>query len=113
MTGTGGLETRTFFAEEITVNSTEGPTVGEYHKTVFVVGGSSANPNTVYYSALNDPTSFTGGHAVVIDDKNSRLKKFSWRYNYFLSKTVYTNYQMLKIIIVLALLQLAQKRKAV
>jgi len=76
MTGTGGLETRTFFAEEITVNSTEGPTVGEYHKTVFVVGGSSANPNTIYYSALNDPTSFTGGHAVVIDDKIVGLKSF-------------------------------------
>ena len=63
MTGTGALADRTFFAGEITVDSTTAPTVGVIHENHFVVGGAPTAKNTVYYSSSLDPDSFSGSGA--------------------------------------------------
>lgn len=78
MTGTGDLDTRTFFAEEITVNGSECPTACAVHENHLVVGGTAENPNTLYYSAVNDPTSFTGAGsgAVAVPDRIIGLRSF-------------------------------------
>lgn len=78
MTGTGGLTTRTFFAKEITVDSTVGPAFGVIHDKHFVAAGASAAKNTVYYSGTNDIDSFssTGSGSVVISDAVVGLASF-------------------------------------
>jgi hypothetical protein len=63
MTGTGVLTSRTFFAKEITVDSTTGPAFGVIHDKHFVAAGASTAKNTVYYSGTNDIDSFSGGGA--------------------------------------------------
>ena len=47
MEGTGGLTTRTFFAEEITVDGTTAPTVCAIHDSHLVVSGSPTAKNTI------------------------------------------------------------------
>ena len=63
MTGTGALADRTFFAGEITVDSTTAPTVGAIHENHFVVGGAPTAKNKIYYSSSLDPDSFSGSGA--------------------------------------------------
>jgi hypothetical protein len=50
MSGFGALATRTFFAEEITVDGTTAPTVCAIHDSHLVVSGSPTAKNTIYYS---------------------------------------------------------------
>ncbi len=78
MTGTGAFDTRTFFAEEITVNSAECPTTCAVHENHLVVGGTAESPNTLYYSATNDPSSFTGAGsgAIAVPDRIIGLRSF-------------------------------------
>jgi len=78
MTGTGDLDTRTFFAEEITVNGSECPTACAVHENHLVVGGTAEAPNTVYYSAVNDPSSFTGtgSGSIAVPDRIIGLRSF-------------------------------------
>ena len=78
MTGTGNLNTRTFFAKEITVNSTEAPTASTIHSNHLVVGGTSENPNTVYFSHTYEVDNFSGSGAGSIElaDKIVGLKSF-------------------------------------
>lgn len=78
MTGTGAFDTRTFFAEEITVNGAECPTACTVHENHLVVGGTAENPNTLYYSAVNDPSSFTGtgSGAIAVPDRIVGLRSF-------------------------------------
>lgn len=78
MTGTGAFDTRTFFAEEITVNGSECPTACTIHENHLVVGGTAEAPNTLYYSAVNDPSSFsgTGSGAIVVPDRIVGLRSF-------------------------------------
>ena len=78
MTGTGGLETRTFFAKEITVSSTVGPAIAVIHDKHLVVAGDSSSKNTVYYSGTNDIDSFssTGSGSIVISDAVVGLASF-------------------------------------
>jgi len=78
MTGTGGLETRTFFAKEITVSSTVGPAIAVIHDKHLVVAGDASSKNTVYYSGTNDIDSFSGGGSgsVVISDAVVGLASF-------------------------------------
>ena len=78
MTGTGGLETRTFFAKEITVSSTVGPAIAVIHDKHLVVAGDASSKNTVYYSGTNHIDSFssTGSGSVVIADAVVGLASF-------------------------------------
>ena len=78
MTGTGGLTTRTFFAEEVTVSGTTAPTVCAIHDQHLVVAGASTAKNTVFYSTLLDPSSFsgTGSGSILLPDQVVGIKSF-------------------------------------
>ena len=78
MTGAGALNTRTFFAAEITVSGTDAPAVGTIHNNFLVVSGVAAKPNTVTNSHLLEVDNFTGAGAneVVLSDKVVGLKSF-------------------------------------
>jgi len=78
MTGTGGLTTRTFFAEEVTVDGTTAPTVCVIHDSHLVVAGAPSAKNTIYYSSLLDPSSFSGSGAgaAVLPDQVVGIKSF-------------------------------------
>lgn len=78
MEGTGVLNTRTFFAGEITVHNTVAPAVGTIHDKHFVVAGAGAASNTIYYSHTNDPDNFTGtgSGSIVLEDQVVGLASF-------------------------------------
>lgn len=78
MTGAGALNTRTFFADVITVSGTDAPAVGTIHNNFLVVSGVAAKPNTVTNSHILEVDNFTGDGAneVVLSDKVVGLKSF-------------------------------------
>lgn len=78
MTGTGDLNTRTFFAKEITVNNTEAPDVCAIHDHHLVVSGTSENKNTIYYSHNFEPDNFggTGAGSIKLSDQVVGIKSF-------------------------------------
>lgn len=78
MTGAGALSSRTFFATEITVASTDAPSIATIHNDFLVVSGVAAKPNTVTNSHLLEVDNFTGTGAndVVLSDKVVGLKSF-------------------------------------
>jgi len=78
MTGTGNLNTRTFFAGEITVSGSVAPAVGTIHDKHFVVAGAGTASNTIYYSHTNDPDNFsgTGAGSIVLEDQVVGLASF-------------------------------------
>ena len=78
MTGTGDLDTRTFFAKEITVDGSVFPKYCVIHDRHLVVGGGSSAPNTIYYSGTDDIDDFTstGSGSIKLDDQVVGLKSF-------------------------------------
>ena len=78
MEGTGALSTRTFFAETVQVDSTNGVKYITIHDHHLIAAGVENNLNTVYYSAYNSPTDFTGTGAgsVTISDQVIGIKGF-------------------------------------
>jgi len=78
MTGTGGLASRTFFAEEVTVSGSTAPTVCVIHDSHLVVAGAPSAKNTIFYSNLLDPSDFSGstGGAIVLPDQVVGIKSF-------------------------------------
>ena len=78
MTGTGDLDTRTFYAKEITVSGTIYPKFCVIHDRHLVVGGAATNPNTIYYSGTDDIDDFTstGSGSIKLDDQVVGLKSF-------------------------------------
>jgi len=81
MEGTGNLNTRTFFANEITVEGTNGVKHITVHDHHLIAAGVENNLNTVYYSAYNNPTDFgtgvgSGGGSVTISDQVVGIKGF-------------------------------------
>ena len=78
MEGTGALTTRTFFAEEVTVDSTNGVKYITIHDHHLVAAGVQNNLSTIYYSVYNDPTDFsgTGAGAITISDQVVGIKGF-------------------------------------
>ena len=78
MEGTGGLTSRTFFAEEITVSGTVAPTVCAVHNHHLVVAGASEAKNTIYYSHNFEPDNFTGTGSgnISLSDQVIGLKSF-------------------------------------
>jgi len=63
MEGTGAVTTRTFFAEEVGVNGTNGVKYITIHDHHLVAAGVQNNLSTIYYSIYNDPTDFSGSGA--------------------------------------------------
>ena len=78
MEGTGLLNTRTFFAEEITVDGSNGVKYITVHDHHLIASGVANNLNTIYYSVYNDATNFTGSGAgaVAISDQVQGIKGF-------------------------------------
>ena len=78
MEGTGALNTRTFFAAEITVDGTNGVKYITIHDHHLIAAGVENNLSTVYYSVYNDPDNFTGAGAgsVTISDQIQGIKGF-------------------------------------
>ena len=78
MTGTGDLDTRTFFAKEITVDGTHYPKYCVIHDRHLVVGGAGTAENTIYYSGTDDIDDFTssGSGSIKLDDQVVGLKSF-------------------------------------
>jgi hypothetical protein len=78
MEGTGALNTRTFFTEEITVDGTNGVKYITIHDHHLIASGVENNLNTVYYSEYNSPNDFTGAGAgsVTISDQIQGIKGF-------------------------------------
>ena len=78
MTGTGALNTRTFYAHEVTVNNNDAPTVGTIHSNHSIVAGTAEDPNLVYYSHLHEIDNFVGvgSGSVRLADKVTGLKSF-------------------------------------
>ena len=78
MEGTGALNTRTFFTEEITVDGSNGVKYITIHDHHLIAAGVGNNLNNVYYSVYNDPNNFTGSGAgsVQISDKIKGIKGF-------------------------------------
>jgi len=78
MEGTGGLNTRTFFAEEITVTNTHAPSTCAVHDHHLVVAGADAAKDTIYYSHNFEPENFNGAGAgnIKLSDQVVGLKSF-------------------------------------
>ena len=78
MEGTGDLNTRTFFSEEITVSSTKGVKYVTTHDKHLIAAGVEDNLSTIFYSATLDPTSFTGtgSGSIVVEDQIEGIRGF-------------------------------------
>ena len=78
MTGTGGLSTRTFFAKQITFDSTKTAKFCTVHDNHLVVAGNPTEPQTIYYSHTGDIDNFsgTGAGSITLEDKIVGLKSF-------------------------------------
>ena len=78
MEGTGNLNTRTFFTEEITVDGTNGVKYVAIHDHHLIAAGVQDNLSTVYYSVYNNASDFTGSGAgsVTISDQIVGIRGF-------------------------------------
>ena len=78
MEGTGNLNTRTFFAEEITVTGTKSVKYVTTHDKHLIAAGVEDNLSTIFYSATLDPTSFsgTGSGSIVVEDQIEGIRGF-------------------------------------
>jgi len=91
MTGTGALSNRTYFAAEITVSGSVFPTTCTVHDRHLIVAGDINNPNTIYYSATDDITSFSGSGAgsIKLDDKVIGVRGFRSDLVIFCKNSIY------------------------
>ena len=80
MEGTGNLNTRTFFAKEITTGLPSGKGIQfiTIHDQHLIAAGVEDNLNTIYFSEYNDPDSFGGTNAgsITISDQIVGIKGF-------------------------------------
>jgi len=78
MTGTGDLNTRTFFVSQITISSSTTAKFCTIHDNHLVVSGDPTTPTTIYYSATGDIDSFSGSGSgsITLEDKVVGLKSF-------------------------------------
>jgi len=78
MTGTGALNTRTFFAQEITFDHTKTAKFCTIHDNHLVIAGNPTEPQTIYYSHTGDIDNFsgTGAGSITLEDKIVGLKSF-------------------------------------
>ena len=92
MTGTGSaLSSRTYFAKEITVSSTEYPKYCVIHDKHLVVAGAGTSENTIYYSGTSDIDDFTssGSGSIVLDDQVVGLRSFRDNLIIFCRNSIY------------------------
>ena len=92
MTGTGAnINTRTYYAKEITVSGTEYPKYCVIHDKHLVVAGAATSPNTIYYSGTNDIDDFTstGSGSIVLDDKVVGIRSFRDDLIIFCTNSIY------------------------
>ena len=78
MEGSGVLSGRTYFTSEITVTGSEGVKYITSHDHHLIAAGVTENENVIYYSAINDFSTFsgTGAGAITISDKIVGVKGF-------------------------------------
>ena len=78
MEGTGALNTRTFYAKQITVDGTNAVKYITIHDHHLIAAGVENNLNTVYYSENNNPNTFSGAGAgsIVISDQIVGIRGF-------------------------------------
>jgi len=76
MEGTGNLNTRTFFAAEITVDSTNGVKFITIHDNHLIAAGVAGNLNTVFHSQVNDFDNFAAGGSFTLSDQVVGIKGF-------------------------------------
>ena len=78
MTGTGDLDTRTFYAKEITVDGSTYPKYCVIHDKHLVVAGAGTAENTIYYSGTSDIDDFTttGSGSILLDDQVVGVRSF-------------------------------------
>ncbi len=78
MEGTGNLNTRTFFAQEIEVTGTKGVKYVTTHDKHLIAAGVEDNLSTLYYSGTLDPTSFSsdGSNAITLEDQIEGIRGF-------------------------------------
>jgi len=78
MTGTGALDSRTFFVSQITISGSKTAKHCTIHNNHLVVAGDPDSPNTLYYSGTADIDSFssTGSGSILVEDKIVGLKSF-------------------------------------
>ncbi|MDA7495921.1 hypothetical protein N8469_00245 [bacterium] len=85
MTGSGALDTRTFYASEIHTDSSHStnqnhisvkPTVVTSHENYLVMAGDAGNKNKIYISTALSPTNFSGGQAIQLSDQVVGIKSF-------------------------------------
>ena len=74
MEGTGNLNTRSFFSDEINVTNNKGVKYIAVHDSRLIASGVEDNLSTIYYSAINDFDSFAG--SVTISDQVVGIKGF-------------------------------------
>ena len=91
MEGSGSLSSRTFYAEEITVNSTKSVKYITHHDRHLIAGGVEDNLNTIYYSATLDATSFsgTGSGSIALTDQIQGLASFRSDLFIFCKNSIY------------------------
>ena len=79
MEGTGAnINTRTFFAGEITVTGTKSVEYVTVHDKHLIAAGVEDNLNTIFYSGTLDPTDFTstGSGSIALEDQIKGIKSF-------------------------------------
>jgi len=78
MTGTGDLDTRTFYAAQLTISSSTAAKFNTLHDGHFVAAGDPTTPDVIYYSGTNDPTDFSssGSGSIRLEDKIVGMKTF-------------------------------------
>ena len=91
MTGTGDLDSRTFFAKEITVSGTHYPKYCVIHDKHLVVGGAATAENTIFYSGTSDIDDFTttGSGSILLDDQVVGLRSFRNNLIIFCRNSIY------------------------
>jgi hypothetical protein len=91
MTGTGALNTRTFFYEEITVSGSVYPKYCVVHDKHLVVAGADTALNTIYYSGTSDINDFTsaGSGSIALDDQVVGIKSFRTDLIIFCKNSIY------------------------
>ena len=85
MSGSGALNTRSFYITEIDTDHSNGntashapirPTVVTSHENYLVMAGDADNKNTIYISAVLAPTDFEGGSSIDLADQVVGIKSF-------------------------------------
>ena len=91
MTGTGALNTRTFFYEEVTVSGSHFPKFCSIHDKHLVVAGAATAPNTIFFSGTSDINDFTssGSGSIALDDQVVGLKSFRGDLIIFCRNSIY------------------------